>query len=258
MIESGVLLAFGLYLTRCSVFIIAAPLYGSVSTSSGYKIALIAGLAVTFYMVGGAPMELTGPPLEYLLFMFREAVIGYFLAFVLQSVLVALRVAGEIVGQGMGLGMSNQADPVSGINTPLVTRLYEAFFYLSFLMVDGHHGLLRALGATFERAPIGRADFNAPLTEFVGTLFGELFNAGLTFAAPVMITLALIMLLLGLLARAVPQLNVLELSFTLRVALALVALYVFAPMVAPAMGALLERLDDSLQGALIVLGENRG
>lgn len=258
MFTEGVLLAFGLYLTRCSAFVLAAPLYGSASGFSGYKVGMIGTLSVVFYGLWGEPLVMEGPPFEYLLFMFREALIGFFLAFVLQAVVIALRVAGELIGQAMGLNISSQVDPVSGINTPLITRLYEAFFYISFLSIDGHHGLLRAVGRSFECAPVGRADFDAPLTEFVGTLFSQLFNAGLTFAAPVMVILVLVTVLSGLLARAVPQLNVLELSFTLRVAFALIAMLIFAPMIAPALSSLFEQLDAALEGALFVMGEKRG
>ncbi len=258
MFTAGVLLAFGLYLTRCSVFLIAVPLYGSASPFSGYKIALIGTMSIVFYMVGGEPIELTGSPFEYLLLMAREALIGYFLAFILQIILVVIRVAGELIGQGMGLGMSSTVDPVTGINTPVITRLYEALFYIGFLMMDGHHGLLRSLGKTFERAPIGKADFEAPMPEFIGDLFAQLFNIGLTFAAPVLITLSLVTLLMGLLARAVPQPNILELSFTLRVAFALLTLLVFAPTLGPGLGVLFEKLDTALEGSLIVIGGDRG
>ena len=194
MIDSGVLLGFGLYLARCSTFVLAAPMYGSASGYSGYKVGMIATLTLVFFGLRGEPFVLDGPPLEYLLLAFREALIGFFLAFVFQAVILALRVAGELIGQGMGLNISSQVDPVSGINTPLITRLYEAMFYIGFLSLDGHHGLLMALGRTFERAPIGEADFDMPLTEFVGELFAQLFNAGLTFAAPVLVVLTLVAL----------------------------------------------------------------
>lgn len=258
MFTAGVLLAFGLYLTRCSVFLLTVPLLGSGSPFTGYKIALIGTMSIVFYAVGGEPMALSGSPMEYVLFMFREALIGFFLAFIVQLILISIRVSGQLVGQGMGLGMSSQVDPVTGINTPVITRLYETLFYIGFLMMDGHHGLLRAIGRTFEHAPVGRANFDAPMGDFAADLFGQMFNVGLTFAAPVLITLSLVTLLMGLLARAVPQLNVLELSFTLRVTFALLALFIFAPTLAPALNIMFEKLDTALEGSMIVLGGTRG
>ena len=119
MFTPGVILAFGLYLIRVSTFVVAVPMYGSASGFSGYRIAMIAALSLTFYSLAGEPLVLEGPPIEYALLMFREALIGFFLAFVMQAILLALRVAGEVGGQGMGLSMSSQVDPVSGLNTPL-------------------------------------------------------------------------------------------------------------------------------------------
>jgi len=258
MFTAGVLLAFGLYLTRCSVFLLTVPLLGSGSPFSGYKIALIGTMSVVFYAIGGEPVVLDGPPMVYVLLMFRELLIGFFLSFIVQIILIAIRVSGQLVGQGMGLGMSSQVDPVTGINTPVITRLYETLFYIGFLLMDGHHGLIRAIGRTFEHAPVGRANFEAPMGEFIEDLFNEMFSVGLTFAAPVLITLSLVTLLMGLLARSVPQLNILELSFSLRVVFALLALFIFAPTLAPALNLMFEKLDTALEGSLVVLGGTRG
>ena len=243
---------------RCSTFVLFAPLFGSAAEYAGYKVGLIGILSLVFYMTTGEPLANDGPALEYVLFLMREGLIGFFLAFVFQGVVLALRVAGEMIGQEMGLTIAGQVDPVSGVNTPLITRLYESFFYIGLLMVDGHHALFRAMGETFERAPIGEASFHLPIGEFLGELFSQMFTAGLTFAAPVLVVLALVSVLTGLLARAVPQLNVLEVSFTLRVSLALIAMLVFAPMLAPAMESLYQGMADALDEALIVLEESHG
>ena len=69
-------------------------------------------------------------------------------------------------------------------------------------------------------------------------MFGEMFRAGIVFAAPVMVFLTIVSAMIGLLARAVPALNVLEIGFTLRVIVALVAMFVFAPLTGPALDSL--------------------
>ena len=180
----------------------------------------------------------------------REALIGLALGFVLQCVLLAVRVAGELVGHEMAFNMAAIADPATGINSPLVTRVYEGLFLLGLLAVDGHHVLLRALSDSFGVAPIGEIALEAGLVDGTRILFSEMFTAGLTFAAPVTVVLVLVSLLIGLLARAVPQLNVLEVGFTLRIAVALLAMLAFAPLLAPALGALYESLDTGLETML--------
>ena len=76
----------------------------------------------------------------------------------------------------------------------------------------------------------------------------------MTFAAPVMVLLLLVSVLVGLLARVVPQMNVLEVGFTLRIAVALVALFAFVPLIGPGMETLYVGLADALSAAVEELG----
>jgi flagellar biosynthetic protein FliR len=84
-------------------------------------------------------------------------------------------------------------------------------------------------------------------------LFTELFTAGITFAAPVVILLSLVSLMIGLLSRAVPQLNVMEAGFTMRIAVGLIALLVFVPFLAPALESLYAQLARGLDASLAAL-----
>jgi flagellar biosynthesis protein FliQ len=96
---------------------------------------------------------------------------------------------------------------------------------------------VRALCDSFTRAPIGTIGLPQGLGQALLRLFADMFTAGLTFAAPVLVVMLLVSLLIGLLARAVPQINVLEVGFTLRIVVALVAMLGFAPLLAPGDGA---------------------
>jgi flagellar biosynthetic protein FliR len=146
--------------------------------------------------------------------------------------------------------MSSVVDPITGVNTAIITRFYETFFFLGFLAVDGHHWVLRALDASFERAPVGVMELGADVTDTVLQIFGQMFAAGLTFAAPVMIVLALVSLLMGLLARAVPQLNILEVGFTLRIGVGFLGLFLFSPLITPALERIYALLMSGLDAAI--------
>ena len=246
----GILPAFGLYLVRTSALVIAAPLLGRGIGVSGYKIALIFFLAFLLFAVTGEPLAAGTAPTHYALLVMREAMLGFFFAFLLQVAVLAARVAGEIIGYEMGFNMSSVVDPVNGISTPLVAHIYEVFFLLSFLAMNGHHWLLRALEQSFERAPVGSVKFSDSILVVAVEQFGQMFAAGLTFAAPVLTLLVLVSLLMGLLTRAVPQLNVLEFGFNLRIVVALVAMLLFAPLFQPAVDGICGHLMDGLEAGL--------
>ena len=249
----GLLAGFGLYLARTSALVLGSPLLGTGSPFSGYKIGLIAAVSLVLFAAQGEPV-VGADPLVYGALCLREVLIGLFIAFVLHLSVLSVRVAGEMIGHEMGFNLAGVVDPATGLQTPLVTRFYETMFFLGLLAVDGHHWLLLALESSFERAPVGAIELGDGLLPFVTTLFGEMFRAGLTFAAPVLVLLMLVSVLIGLIARVVPQVNVLELGFTLRIAVALLAMFLFAPLLSPALGGLFTTLIDALEGAPGVVG----
>lgn len=252
-IPPGTLEALLLFAVRTSGLVLATPIFGEALQVSAFKAALIAILTGLFYAVGGEPLagEVDAPLLA--LFALRELLIGLALGMVLQVVMLAVRVAGHMVGNEMAFTMSNVVDPLTGVNTPTVTRVYETAFLLGLLALDGHHLLLRGLGRSFGLAPVGEMDFEPGLSTFVWRLFADMFAAGIAFAAPVLVVLALASILIGLLARAVPQLNVIEVGFTLRIGLGLGSMYVFAPLLAPALDDLYRTFEGGLEGVLVAL-----
>jgi flagellar biosynthetic protein FliR len=245
--------AFGLYLLRTSALVVASPLLGSGTGFAGHKIALILAVAVVLFLSGDGRLAAEVGVAEYVVMCFHEVLLGLFLAFVLQVVLLAIRVAGELIGVEMAFNMASIVDPGTGISTPLVTQIYEAMFFLGLLAVNGHHWLLRALQGSFERAPIGGVGLEPEAAGLVLELFERMFMAGITFAAPVLFLLMLVSVLVGLLSRLVPQINVLEVGFNLRVAVGLVAILAFTPFLAPAMNTLFEELMGGLDRCLDAL-----
>ena len=141
MLPPGTIEAFGLYLVRTSAMVLAAPLLGTGATFSGYKVGLIALISFLLYSVSGAPLADAVLPIEYAIFVMREIMIGLFLAFALQVVVLAARIGGDLIGHEMAFNMSNVVDPVSGVSTPLIASMYEMFFFLGVLALNGHHWL---------------------------------------------------------------------------------------------------------------------
>jgi flagellar biosynthetic protein FliR len=254
VLADGTLAAFGLFMVRTSAFVLATPFFGAQTTFGGVKVGLIASLALVLFSTSGTPLPEAQAPLIFGALAMREVLIGLALAFVLQAVVLAVRVAGEMIGSEMAFNMASVVDPATGVNTPLVTQLYEGLFLLGLLAVDGHHLLLRALASSFERAPAGQAGFDGSFVTVALDMVGDLMGAGITFAAPVLVLLFLSSILIGLVARAVPQANVMELGFSVRILVGLGAMLIFAPLIAPSLHHLYELLDVGLDRALGALG----
>ena len=234
----AILPAFGLVLIRTSAWFLSSPVFGLGTGFSGYKVGLIVILSVVTFLTIGAPFDVAFEPAIYAVMALREILIGVFLGLFLQLILVTVRVAGEMISQEMGFMVARQVDPVSGVQSSLVTNFYENLFILTLLLLNGHHWLVRSLNHSFQRAPVGELWFGPNITATIRAMFGQMFGAGIVFAAPVMIFLVLVSLLIGILARAVPTLNVLEVGFSIRVMVSLFAMFLFAPLIEPAMSGL--------------------
>lgn len=253
-IPPGLLEAYGLYLLRTSVIVIFAPVFGSLQVTAGFRIGMIGVLSLVLFAASGAPLPGPVGYAEFALMALREIALGLALAFIAHAVTVAVRVAGEIIGQEMAFTISSQVDPQTGVNTPLVTQVYEGLFLLGLLAVNGHFWLVRALAGTFERAPVGRMGLDLPAAEYARSVFTEMFTAGISFAGPIIVLLMLVSLMVGFLARAVPQINVLEMGFTLRISTGLLAMFLFAPLLEPVSDTLYGVLADRLDGFLDAIG----
>lgn len=251
-LQAGTIEAFGLVLVRVSALVLAAPMFGLALPFSGARVGLIGVLALFMASTTPVPVGLAGDPLVFGALALRETAIGLALALVLHAVVLAVRVAGELVGHEMAFNMATQVDP-SGVNTPLITQMHEALFLIGLFSLDGHHLVVRALSDSFARAPVGGIGLPENVPETLLSLFADMYAAGLTFAAPVLVVMVLVSVLIGLLGRAVPQINVMEVGFTLRILGALVAMFCFAPLLAPTMRALYGSLASGLDAVLIAL-----
>lgn len=249
-LPAGLIEGFTLCLTRCGALLLTAPLVGSGSQVSGYKVALVTSVSAVLYMAQGMPLVETTSPVHFGLLLLREMLLGFGLAFILHLTLLGLRIGSEMVGNEMAFTMASAADPSSGEALPLISKMNETLFFLALLAVDGHQWLIRALAESYERAPVGMLDFGGTLPTVLVHLFSEFFASGIAFAAPVLVLLMMISVLIGLIARAVPQVNVLEMGFSLRVGGGLLALCLLSPTLSTAMTSLLEHFMAGLEAGL--------
>jgi flagellar biosynthesis protein FliR len=254
MLPAGTIEAFGLFVVRTSVLVLASPLFGVTTSFTGAKVGLIGVLSLVLYSAVGGPLLAHVMPLEWGVLAVREALIGFALAFVMQCVLLAVRVAGEMVGHEMGFNMGALVDPETGVSSPLVTQFYEGLFLVGLLAVDGHHLILRALSDSFVQAPVGVLTTAQTFAGLAETMVREMFSAGIVFALPVLLLMTIVSILIALIARAVPQINILDVGFTLRIIVGLVAMYAFAPLLAPAMERLHGALSVGLERVLTSVG----
>lgn len=173
---------------------------------------LVLALAVTLLV---APIYWTQPAapagegFQLLLPLCREAVLGLILGLTLLILVSGLRAAGQMIGQLSGMSMAEVIDPDSGSSSPLLGELFAILATAVFLLTGGHRQLLAGLLDTFAWMPPGQVGFSTGLVATLSEVAGHSLVLAVRVAAPVVVTLVLTALILGLIARLAPQFNVL-------------------------------------------------
>jgi flagellar biosynthetic protein FliR len=204
----------------------SAPLLSHRAVPARAKIGL--ALLVAVLLAAGLPSAPTAPLFSAasLMLLAQQVLVGLALGLSMRIAFAAVELAGDLIGLQMGLGFATFFDPQTSAQTPIVGGLLSVASMLVFLSLDGPLLMLAGLADSFELAPVG-ADFYASLRwDRVSLLGAEMFALGLQLALPLLTTMLLCNIALGVMARAAPQLNLFSVGFpvTLLTGLALLAL----------------------------------
>jgi flagellar biosynthesis protein FliR len=93
-----------------------------------------------------------------------------------------------------------------------------------FFAIDAHHILIKGMILSFRELPIGTAVLNLPLLQHISAMTGRIFSVGLRIGAPLIVTLFIVDIALGLLSRMVPQVNVFIEGMPLKILITFVVL----------------------------------
>lgn len=145
-----------------------------------------------------------------------EATLGFAIGFVGRILFAIIQFAGQIAGEQMGFGLVNAIDPSSHQNS-IIAEMQYMMAILIFMLAGIHHVFILALARSFEAIAPGTAGLSGGVTDIMMTLGAQVFSLSLQFAMPVIIVVFAINIALGMVARAVPQINVFMESFPLRI-----------------------------------------
>ncbi len=143
---------------------------------------------------------------------FMQVFVGVLLGTLLQVVNSALIVGGQAISASMGLSMANMVDPNMG-NVPVIAQFLVICSTLIFLGLGGHVLVISLLLESFKLLPIGEIIEAKPLLLLTIEWSAMIFLGGLLLALPIMTSLLLINIGLGVITRAAPALNIFAVGF---------------------------------------------
>lgn len=235
MIEK--LLGFVMVLTRISAFFIVLPVFGWRSIPVRIKLAITILLTIFFSMIIPVPVNAGQiSSIEALLLLANEATYGLALGLIVTCVFSAVKFSGRIIERQMGFAMAQILDPLTGERSQPLGSLLEMIFILLFLSANGHHLFLMIISRSYESFPAGSMPTIPILAQGVISAGSTMLLHGLKLAAPTLAAFIMLMVILAILARMVPEMNILFISLPLRVGMGLLMVAIFIPFIGSFVG----------------------
>lgn len=232
---------------RISALFSIAPLFGSRTIPVRLRVAT--AMVITLAVAPGLPPP---PALDLLsapgvLAVAAELFVGITIGFMLQIVFASLQIAGEMVATTMGLSMAQVTDPINGAQVPALGQLFFIVGMLLFLSLNGHLALIALLAQSFIGMPVGDALLQGADLWTLASFAGTMFAAAVKVALPAVTALLAVNVMLGVITRSAPQLNLFAFGLPITTALGLVLLLIALPGLEVA-------VRESLEATIELLG----
>lgn len=230
--------AYLLTVLRLSAALVVIPLFGANGVPPQAKIGLALLMALVVLPLSTSP-ERSVPTdlLPFVALAGSEVLLGLAMGIATAMVFHALEMGASLVGYQIGFGLGEVFDPLTGATTQSMSQFYRLLATLVFFAVNGHHLVVLALVRTFEVVPAGSADLSLIAGDRVVPFFTSLFVAAVRIALPVTGALLLTDLAMGLVARTVPQINILIEGFPIKITIGVLVLAASVPLLTSFMAA---------------------
>lgn len=223
---------FLLSLLRVGSLIAAMPVLGGAQTAQRFKVGLTFVLGLLLFPLSKKYfLPIPFVPVVLLVVVIQEVLLGVLIGLIARLIFSAVEFGGTVIGYQMGFAAANVFDPQNQRQISLMSQFQNVFAILIFLSMDGHMILIRAIVSSFEVLPPGQIDFSKGAIPFLIDATTQMFILGVKFSAPILAVLLLSSLVLGIMARVFPQLNVFLLSFPLNIGLSFLVIGLTLPLI---------------------------
>lgn len=242
---------FLLVFTRVSALFVASPIFSLRAVPRR----VMAGLAalITFALIPIVSPRVVGTPADPLTLvsgMAVEASIGLCLGFFARMIFAAFEIAGQFIDIQIGFSIMTLLNPLSDQHSAVIGQfLYQAGTAL-FLLAGGHLFLIGAVAGSYSVVPPAAAHFAGNASSVVTSVAGQMFVLSLKIALPAAAILLIVDVAFAIIARTMPQLNVLLVGTPAKIIVGLFTVAIVLPSIAMVVGQFAPTIDAGFQSLL--------
>lgn len=252
------LIPFFASLTRVSALFLLLPIFGDNNVPQLVKVFLAFTINLVVFPIAASQglvhaTDLAKTDLGIVALTVKEGAVGLVLGFTAKLFFEGLTFAFGHMGNQMGFNMAAAYDHHNEVNVPVISQMIMIFATLLFLALDGHHIFLKALVQSYSAVPIGGFEFTRGVAAFVLETSTQVFWIAARLSAPMALMIFLINCAFGIVAKAVPQINVFVVSFTVNILAGFVVLSLSMPAFGTNVGDVFQAMAGRLEMLLKLL-----
>lgn len=240
---------FILIFTRMIAVFVMMPIFAGRNVPNTAKIGMAFFISfILFFNNIDYEVQQVTSFVEFSFLIIREFTIGYLMGFIVYVFFAVFYFAGQLLDYQIGFSMVNVLDPVSQIQVPITGNILYWGATTLFIISGGLHVILDAMFYSFKAIPVGVLNnvFNKNIIGHLIYVTGSYFGYGVRIAAPVVGTVILVDVSMGLLVKAVPQMNIFVVGMPIKLLVGLAIFYIMAPTLNPIFTDLFGYLSNSI------------
>lgn len=233
---------FMIAMVRPGAAFLAAPVFGAANVP--IQIRVILALAVGIPALAATPFEVPADGLATIagaLLVTGEVIAGLALGFAVQMGYAAAMMAGEVVGNTMGLGFAQMIDPSSEASSTALGTFLSVLATFMFLAIGGHLMLVSIIIDSYRSLPPGQAWLGQGDIRSIILFGGDMIAAGMAIALPVGFALVLVQIVMAMLARSAPAMNLFSVGMPATMLAGILLLAIAAPAIGEGITTSIER-----------------
>lgn len=232
-----------LVLSRVGGTVLLIPGIGETFVPVQYRLILAMGLSLVVAPLVGNAIPLAPTASELVRLLFLEMVIGIYFGIVARIILLALDTAGQVIAMNTGLANAQIFNPALATQGSLPGFFLLNVATLLLLISDLHHLLIRAVIDSYTLFPPGAALPAADFADAISRIVANSFEIAIQIAAPFLVLGLLFYMVMGVMARLMPQLQIFFVALPVQVMMGLV---IMSLVLGGAMMVFLEYYSESI------------
>ena len=215
-----------LVFVRISMIMVVAPFFNNTNIPRRVKVAIAFFLSLIIMNTVDYTAVSYDGLLGYSILLLKEAITGILIGFGSGVCMYILNFSGHMVDMEIGFAMAMEMDPTTNVQTTITATFFTAAFMLMFLASDMHYFIIDALCDSYKLIPIGGAKITPVLFSIYLEYITDYFIIGFRIILPIFSCILVINVILGILAKVAPQMNMFVVGMQLKVFLGLFLLFV--------------------------------